>query len=61
MFSYYLKNLIIELMVTMARKDGGNRLEVYSITYTYVNFCRKKLARSGYCVSAARNLQLPHA
>ena len=61
MFSYYLKNTIIELMVTMARKDGENRLEVYSITYIYVNFCRKKLARSGYGVSAARNHQLPLA
>lgn len=40
-FSYYLKNMVIELMVTVARKDGENQLEVYSITYTYVNFCRK--------------------
>ena len=52
-FSYYLKNMVIELMVTVARKDRENRLEVYSITYTYVNFCRKKLARSGCGVSAA--------
>lgn len=43
MLSFYcLKNRVVELIVTVARKGGENRLEAYTITYVHADFCKKK-------------------
>ena len=40
-----LKNMVIELVVTMARKGRENQIGSYTITYIHVDFCKNKIGR----------------